>query len=180
YGRDRGRCQGRAACVGGTGAISLNPLSRLCLRLPGRIVDGVERGAEQGLDPVRLRAQPLTLGDRIARDPARLRMGLLEDERRLATSLVAQLVRRLLRSRQCRAKQRLELAVALEVGLELLDPVGEVGPLAPDGLERVGHLLDRLVDGTTLIAEQAALEADVSELNWCKGHDGSSFLVRSC
>ena len=49
--------------------------------------------------------------------------------------------------------------MARELALELLDPVGVVGPLPPDLLERVGDLEDQLVDGPAAVAEQAPLEA---------------------
>jgi hypothetical protein len=54
-----------------------------------------------------------------------------------------------------------------------------VGALAPDDLERVGELLDRLIDRRAAVAEGGPLEADVSEFNGAEGHDGPSFPVRS-
>ena len=59
---------------------------------------------------------------------------------------VLQLVRGPLGRDERRAQQRLELAVAGELRLELLDPVGELGPLAPDALEARCDLLEQLVD----------------------------------
>jgi hypothetical protein len=91
---------------------------------------------------------------------------LLDDQAGLATSLILLLERRSLGRDQVRAQQRLRLAMTLELVLELLDPVGEVGPLAPDLLERVCDLLDQAVDALSAVAKKAALEADVVELNW--------------
>ena len=48
--------------------------------------------------------------------------------------------------------KRLELAVLRSLGLELLEPVGEVGTLAPDLLEAVGDLLEQLVDPGPAVA----------------------------
>src|SRR5256885_4617825 len=44
-------------------------------------------------------------------------------------------------------QERLHLDVAGELALELLDPVGELGPLAPGLLERLRDLLEHPVDG---------------------------------
>ena len=85
-------------------------------------------------------------------------MGLLDDEAGLAPRLVVQLVGRALGGDERRAQQRLELAVPRELALELLDPVGEVGALAPDLLEAGRDLLEQLVDGLAAVAEQAAPE----------------------
>ena len=81
------------------------------------------------------------------RDGSGLRVRLVDDEAGLALGLVLELVRGPLGRDERRAQQRLQLAVAGELGLELLDPVGEVGALAPDLLERLGDLLDQAVDG---------------------------------
>jgi hypothetical protein len=50
-----------------------------------------------------------------------------------------------------------------EVELELLDLVGEVGALAPDVLEALGHLDEEGVDRVPLVAAKAAAEPDVAE-----------------
>jgi hypothetical protein len=55
--------------------------------------------------------------------------------------------------------------MALELALELLDPVGVVRPLSPDDLEGLDDLLDRPVDRQTAIAERPSLETNVSQLN---------------
>ena len=70
-------------------------------------------------------------------------MGLAEDQLRLAPGLVARVGRRLLGGDERRAQEALELAEANEVGLELLDLVGEVGALAPDVLEARRDLLQQ-------------------------------------
>ena len=64
-----------------------------------------------------------------------------------------------------------------EVGLQLLDPVGVLGALAPGVLEGTLDLLEQLVDGPGAVAEQAAFELYVVELDWCDGHGLSSRLT---
>ena len=91
--------------------------------------------------------EPFPLCQRIACDPPRLCVGFLEHKRRFAARLVLQFVRGLLGAGQRRTQERLELPVTLQIGLELLDPVRVVRPLAPYGLERVCDLLDRAIDG---------------------------------
>ena len=100
-----------------------------------RVVHRVERRLEQRAHLARLGEQPLALGRGRARDGSRLGVRLAEDQLGLALRLVLQLVGRRLGRDERRPQQRLELAVADELALELLDPVGEVGPLAPDLLE---------------------------------------------
>ena len=73
-------------------------------------------------------------------------MRLLDDEVGLAASLLLHVLRGTLGGHERRAQERLELAVLRGLGLELLEPVGEVGALAPDLLEAVGDLLEQLVD----------------------------------
>ena len=64
----------------------------------------------------------------------------------LAPGLVLELVGGPLGGDERRAQERLELPVARELALELLDAVRVVGALAPDGLEALGHLLEQAVD----------------------------------
>src|SRR6185437_3133246 len=92
------------------------------------------------------------------------------DEIGLLLRLGLELVHRLLRRDERRAQERLEVPVAGELGLELLDPVGVLGPLAPGRLERALDLLDQRVDGPAAVAEQAASEVYVVELHGCDGH----------
>ena len=66
--------------------------------------------------------------------------------------------------------------MARELRFELLDPVGELGALAPDFLERLRDLLDHAVDGLAAVAEQAPFVAYVVELDWRDGH--SCLLLR--
>ena len=68
------------------------------------------------------------------------RVRLADDASASRCACVLQLLRRALGGDERRAQQRLELAVAREVALELLDLVGEVGALAPDVLEAVGDV----------------------------------------
>ena len=101
----------------------------------------------------------------------------VDDRVGLAPGLVLQLVSRALRGDERRAQQRLELAIALELGLELLDAIRVVGPLAPDRLEALGDLLEQPVDVSAAVAEQASPELDVADLDWCVRH---GFLLSSC
>src|SRR5215210_2119012 len=146
------------------------------LRVGSRVVDGVERGLQQRAHAAGIGQQALALRGGRPSDRAGLRMGLLDDQAGLALGLVLQLVRGLLGRDERRPQQRLEVAVARELPVEQLDPVGEVGALPPDLLERVGDLLDQAVDGTAAVAEQAAAEAYVVELDW---RDGHGVLLRS-
>ena len=64
-------------------------------------------------------------------------------------------------------QQRLELAVARELALEQLDAVRVVGPLAPDGLEADDDVVEQAVDLAPAVAEEAASELDVADLDRC-------------
>src|SRR5437016_4128681 len=82
----------------------------------------------------------------------------------LAACLILHVLRRLLGRDERGAQERLELAEADEVGLELLDLVGEVGPLAPDVLEAHHDVLEELVDRACAIAtEPGPWRLDVSD-----------------
>ena len=59
-----------------------------------------------------------------------------------------------LRGNERRAEQRLELAVFCSVGLELFEPVGNVGAFPPDLLEAVRDLVEQLVDGLPAVPTQ--------------------------
>jgi hypothetical protein len=96
------------------------------------LLEALERGPEQRSDPPQLGLEPLLLGASAPRDRPRLRVRLGEDGLRLPARLLAQLLRRALGGDERRPEEPLELLVADEVGLELLDPVGEVGAVAPD------------------------------------------------
>jgi len=83
---------------------------------------------------------------------------LLEHVVGLLLGLSLLLVRRALRGDESRPQERLHLDVAGELALELLDPVGELGPLAPGLLERLRDLLEHPVDGAAAVAEEPAFE----------------------
>src|SRR4029453_18967284 len=105
-----------------------------------------------------------------------LRVRLVEHDPGLAPRLVLQLVGRLLGGDERRAQQRLEVAVAGQLALELLDAVCELGALPPDLLERARDVLEQLVDRLAPVAAPAAREVDVVELHRGDGHD---VLLRS-
>ena len=121
-------------------------------------VDGRQGGSQQGADARRVGLQPLVVGGRLTDDRAGLGAGLLDDQVALAGRLRLQLGGRPLGRDERRPEQSLELAEALEVGLELLDLVGEVGTLAPDVLEACGDLLEQPVGRRAPVAEQASAE----------------------
>src|SRR5262245_41738610 len=57
------------------------------------------------------------------------------------------------------------------LGLELLEPVGEVGALAPHLLETVRDLLEQLVDRLSPVtAQPCPVEIDVSDFHGCERH----------
>ena len=114
---------------------------------------------EQEAHAARLARQVLALAASLAGDRPALGLRLGDDRFGLALRLVAQLVRGPLGRDEGRAQQRLELAVPLQLALEQLDAVGVVGPLAPDGLEALGDLLQQAVDGSAAVAEEAACGA---------------------
>ena len=61
-----------------------------------------------------------------------------------------------------------QLLAALQLGqllLELLDLVRELAAVAPHLLEAVGDLVEEVLDGVALVAEQPAPDADVSQLD---------------
>ena len=66
---------------------------------------------------MRLGPQPFPLRERVPSDPSRFRVRLLEHERRFAAGVILEFVRGMLGRRQRRAEERLELAMALQVGL---------------------------------------------------------------
>ena len=123
-----------AAGFGGAGA-----LRDLVVARPHRrpIAERLERGAELGADLADVLLEPALLGGGLARDPPPFGVSLLDDEVRLAASLRLHVLRRPLGRDERRAQERLELAVLLGLGLELVEAVGEVGALAPDLLEAV-------------------------------------------
>src|SRR5262249_61163036 len=121
---------------------------RLARLAPGRRPGTSERGEPLLQLPPQalgLAREPLVLGERAPLHLASLGVRLAEDQLRLAPGLVADLGRRLLGGDEGRAQEGLELPEADEVGLELLDLVGQVGALAADVLEARRDLFEQLV-----------------------------------
>ena len=79
-------------------------------------------------------------------DAPALGVRLLDDEVGLAPRLLLHVVRGALGGDERRAEERLELAVLRRLGLELLEPVGEVGALAPHLLEAVRDVAQQAFD----------------------------------
>src|SRR5207248_6728983 len=99
------------------------------------VVQRVQRRPQLQADPSRGTEQLLVLHAGVALDRTGLGMRLREDRVGLPLGLVTELVRGALRRDERRPNELLELLVAGDVALELLEAVGEVGPLAPDVLE---------------------------------------------
>ena len=98
-------------------------------------------------------------------------MRLAQDQPGLAPRLVAGLRRRQLGGNQGRAEKSLEFPEPDEVGLELLDLVGEVGALAPDVLEARDDLVEQpLRRVATVATEQRPRWPHMSDLYWCECH----------
>src|SRR5436190_19929235 len=98
-----------------------------------------------------------------------------QDEVGLAARLLLHLGRRALRGHERRAQQRLELAVAHEVRLELLDPVAQVGALAPDVLEAGDDLSEQLVRRRAFVAAESDRRCQVPDLDRRECHLGLLF-----
>src|SRR5207237_5015798 len=105
---------------------------------------------------------------------------LVDDQVGLAHRLRLELGGGALGQDEGRAQERLQLAEALEVGLELFDLVGEVCTVAPDLLEARDDLLEHAVGRRAAIAEEAAPEPDVADLDGCECHLELPSSVKSC
>ena len=98
-------------------------------------------------------------------------MRLREDELRLAAGVLFQLLGRLLRRDECRAEEVLELAEAHEVGLELLDLVGEIGALSPHVFEAHCDLVEQRVDARSAVtADEGLVGLEMSDFDGGKRH----------
>ncbi len=78
----------------------------------------------------------------MTRDRASFGSSFLDDEISLLPRMLLQGHRGLLGGDERRAQQDLDLAIPDEVGLQLLDLVGEVGAFAPDVFEAGRDLLE--------------------------------------
>ena len=103
-------------------------------------------------------------------DRPRLLLGLGDDRLGLAPGLLAHVARGLLGRDQRLREQLLAPPQLVDLLLERLDPVGELAALAPGRLEALGDLLDHLLDHGAVVAEQAAADAHMSQLDRCVGH----------
>ena len=65
--------------------------------------------------------------------------------------------------------------MALQLLLEVLDAVSEVGALAPDVLVAVCDLVQEPLDNAPAVAPEAASNRNVADLGRCKSHAGSPF-----
>src|SRR5438552_848471 len=114
--------------------------------------------------------QPLVLAGCAPLHVPRLRVRLGEDQLGLAARLLLHVGGCPLRGDERRAQKRLELLVADEIGLELLDLVGEVRALAPHVLEAHCDLREQPVGGAAVVTEEPRAGCQVSDFDWCDGH----------
>ena len=120
--------------------------------------------------------QALAFGAGLADDLAGGRVRLLDDERRLLLRTVAQLGGGALGGDERLAQQALELAMAQELILEVLDAVGEVHPFAPDLLEAVGDLEQQLFRRCSAVAaDRSASERHMPDLDGSDRHLSPGF-----
>src|SRR5262245_28228794 len=117
-----------------------------------------------------LARQPFALAACLADDAACLAMRLGDDHLGLLPRLIAELLGGALGRDQRRSEQALELPEAIDLGLELLDLVAEVGTLTPDLLETLDDVVEEVVHGRAFIAEQTAAELSMSDFGRRKGH----------
>ena len=117
-------------------------LSRRHTRRP--LAEGLEGRQELGLDLDHVLLEPTLSGNCLAGDTAGLGMGLLHDQIRFAAGLRLHLLSGTLSGDERRAKERLELVMPSEFGLEFLHARGKVSALAPDRLEAIGGLVEEL------------------------------------
>jgi hypothetical protein len=129
-----------------------------------------ERRLELHLQAARVRAETGRPLVRLEDDAARLCVRLDEDRVGLALRLLPQLAGGALRRDEAGVQERLEVAVAGELALEVLELVGEVGAVAPDGLEALRDLSERPLDRRRLEAERPSREGDVPDLDRAEGH----------
>ena len=134
-------------------------LGPLLVRRSGLSVQRLERRPQQRADLAHVLLEPLLLGCGLARDPTPLGVRFLHDQVRLAPRLLLHVLRSAFGGDECRAQERLQLAMLRGLGLELLELIGEVGTLAPHLLEAVGDLGEEPVDALAAIpAEERAAE----------------------
>src|SRR5581483_4247145 len=135
-----------------------------------RVLHEVEHRPEPLTQQARLGDEPLVLRERAPLHLTRLRMRLAEHELGLLARLFLHILRCALRRHEGRAQQSLELAVADEVRLELLDLVCKVGALAPHVLEARDDLREQAVGSAAVVPEQAGAGCHVQDLDWCECH----------
>ena len=120
---------------------------------------------EQQANAACVEHERLPLCTRSARDVAGLGARFLDDRLGHSTALVRDVLGRLLGGDERLAKQVLEILVPYQLAFELLDAVGEVGPLPPHDLVAVGDVVEQGVDCGAVVAEHPALERNVPELD---------------
>ena len=128
-------------------------------------MDRVQGRVEQQPDAPRVEHERLALCASPARDLASLVPSLLDDLARLRAALLLHVLAACSAETSVARKQVLELLVPRELGLEPLDAVAEVDAVAPHLLVAVRDVIEHLVDGSAVVAEQPALERYVPELD---------------
>ncbi len=90
--------------------------------------------------------------------------------------MLLHVLRRPLGGDERRAEKRLELHVARDLGLEVVDALGQLGALAPHLLEGVRDVLDGAVHVRAAIAQEPAAQLEMTNFDGCECHDRPSFL----
>src|SRR5215203_4305424 len=135
------------------------------------VAEDIQGALELSADARGAPRQPFALGTGRPEDLARRRMRFLDDDRRLLLCSVTQLRGRPLGGNERLAEQRLQVAVADDVLLELLDAVDQVGALAPDLLEAVRNLEQQPFGvSTPVTAHRSAVQLDVPDLDGRDSH----------
>ena len=157
--------------VSGYPASLLTSASGVCVGL-AVLLDHLERGAEQAADPLGLAGEPLALVLGAPADRAGFGVRLGEDRLALLARGLELLLRGPLGRDEGLAEQRLELPVTLELVLEELDPVLQVGAVAPHcGVARL-DLLEVTIDDRAAVADEASPDLQMVDLDWRDGHRG--------
>ena len=107
----------------------------------------------------------LTLGESGLLDQPRLRVRLGHDDLGLAACLVFQLQRTPLRRDERLPQERLEVAVARDVALHLLELVLQLTAFAPCFLEALDDLVQQGVHGSLAVAEEALAQVHVTDFD---------------
>src|SRR5512132_145855 len=134
------------------------------------LVDRRQGGLEQLAQAPNVVHEPLALGGRCERDPPCLDIRLLDDPPRLPARRLPLFLGGGFRGYERLAEERLELAVPLELGLQALDLVRELGSAPPHVFVARRDLLEQTIDSVATVAPDAAAERHMVDLNRRQSH----------